>query len=225
MNKVHVHKFEAPPSLIYDSKARSYRLMPGGREVPSVAGILAAAGLGATEEHQLDTDVRAACAQVDLGRMAIDDVRPHVRPYVEAWLRFCEKYKARWEHIETHVLNASLGYACTPGRLGRLCGAIGGPAGASAIVEIATDIAPYSAGLRLSACRLACSNSFPTDVGILVQLDRLGRYGFAIYSDAAGDRELFLGALEKYRRRQGGWRQKLRRWFGRPMPKQAEVAP
>jgi len=226
MSKAYVHSFGPPPDLIYDRNTRSYRLMPSGREVPSAAGILEAAGFGTAEEHQTDIAVREACAQVDLGQIAIGEVKPSLRAYVEAWLSFCKAFRARWAHVETHVLNTELGYACTPSRLGHLFGSLGGAEGSSAAVEIVTDKTSCNCttGPRLAAYQLACAayfQAFTPELRILVQLNSSGRYGFTALLDSC-DEEFFLGALKKSKAPRG-WRQKLRRWFGRPMPKQMQA--
>jgi|GEM_PF-6503178 len=239
--KFHGHKFDGTHDIIYDRKSRSYRLLPIGRNIPSADKILEAAGFG-REEHQIDIDVREACDQVDMGQVSHAEVKPHLQMYVTAWLGFSKDFRACWRFIGEHVLHSELGYACTPSRIGYLFGELGGKPGTSAraenrdesifpfskrrgtsaIVEITTTGASYSAGPWLAACQLACIEHvhyFTPEIRMLVRLDGSGRYSFAVYVDDS-DKDFFLGALEKYRRRMEGWREKLRRWLGLPMPKQ-----
>jgi hypothetical protein len=104
---------------------RSHTYFVGARRVPSVTGVIEAAGLHAgsqwyTEESRIrGTRVHRACLDVDLMG---DHGEIQYRGYVESYLRWREMMKPTWVTLEQPRYSRDLALAGTADRLGVIAG-------------------------------------------------------------------------------------------------------
>lgn len=136
--------------LTFDVDTHTYRVR--GKVVPGVTSVLAPL----TDFSAVPPDVmrrasefgkavHAACELDDLDQLDEHALDPAIKPYLDAWRKFCAEHRVEWEWIEAPKHHPTLGYAGTPDRIGKVNGLL-------AVVDIKTTAALYpSVGPQLAA--------------------------------------------------------------------------
>jgi hypothetical protein len=135
--------------LRFDEAEHRYYL--GNRELPSVTGILKAAGLVDdrfyTEESRLrGTYVHTACCLLDEDDLEIESLDEVLRPYVEAYAAFKSVARPTWQFVEHRVCDDVHGYAGTLDRAGIVNGK-------PLLIDIKTGTVPPWVALQTAAYR------------------------------------------------------------------------
>ena len=168
-------------ALTFDPSLHTYRV--SGQVVPGVTSILSPlTNYEAIPPHVLQAAadfgnaVHMACELHDLSELDEEALDPALVPYLTAWRHFCSDHSTEWEQIETPIYHATMRYAGTPDRIGKVDGI-------RSVVDIKTTAALYpSVGPQLAAYAHAYGMS-PTAPRIAVQLKADGTYTAQRYAD------------------------------------------
>lgn len=106
--------------LMFDEAAHEYRVE--GRKLPSVTGILKAAGFIDTTfmdeaAMQRGTYVHQACEYFDQGDLREETLNPLIQPFLEGWKLFLKEMRATVRKIEWRVYHPGMDYAGTLDRI------------------------------------------------------------------------------------------------------------
>ena len=188
-------------ALSFDPIAHEYRL--NGFVVPSVTQALSIfddfSGIPKdTLEYARDrgTAAHTATALYDQSNLDLSSVDPVVKPYLDAWMKFCDELNFSPDHIEARVYSKKYQYAGTLDRVGT----IKHPWGLEdVILDIKTTaVISASTGPQLAAYDQAGKESIPDWPKKMprytVQLRNDGSYRMHCHEDKA-DLSVFLAAL------------------------------
>jgi hypothetical protein len=166
--------------LNFDEGTHTYRF--DGNVVPGVTSILAPltdfsrvppAVLEAAS--QFGKAVHRACELDDLGELDEDQLDVALVPYLTAWRKFSVDYAVEWEQIEQQTFHATMRYAGTPDRFGKVRGQL-------TVVDIKSTAELYpTVGPQLSAYAHALKHPYADRLAVQLKAD--GTYVAKPYTD------------------------------------------
>lgn len=183
--------------LQFDALTHTYTV--GGQVIPSVTQIIrplydfsAIPPQVLAQKAKLGTAVHLATELHDAGTLDESSVHPAVRPYLDAWVKFCDDTGIVMCGSEQRLYHASLGYAGTLDRTGLVDGD-------SWILDIKTTAQLSAAvGIQLAAYLHALQAGDPTILTMqrrAVQLRPDGNYRLSKQYTDASDLTCFLALL------------------------------
>lgn len=166
--------------LSFDEPTHTYRF--GGQVVPSVTSILSPlTDFSRVPPHVLQAAadfgkaVHRACELDDLGELDETTLDDALLPYLQAWRKFSAEHDVQWEQIERPVYHATMRYAGTPDRFGKVNGR-------PAVVDIKSTAQLYpSVGPQLAAYANALQNPYADRIAVQLKAD--GTYVAKPYKD------------------------------------------
>jgi hypothetical protein len=166
--------------LTFDEASHTYRF--GGQVVPGVTSILAPltnfdrvppAVLEAAS--QFGKAVHRACELDDLGELDEAALDPALLPYLTGWRKFSADYAVEWDWVEAPKFNATMRYAGTPDRFGKV-------RGMHTVVDIKSTAELYpSVGPQLAAYAHALQEPYADRLAVQLKAD--GTYVAKPYTD------------------------------------------
>lgn len=166
--------------LSFDESSHTYRF--NGNVVPGVTSVLSPlTDFSRVPPHVLEAAsnfgkaVHRACELDDLSMLDEDQLDPALVPYLEGWRKFSADYAVEWDLIEEPVYHATMNYAGTPDRFGKVNGR-------PAVVDIkSTDQLYPSVGPQLAAYANALQNPYADRIAVQLKAD--GTYVAKPYKD------------------------------------------
>lgn len=166
--------------LSFDEPTHTYRF--GGQVVPGVTSILSPlTDFSRVPPHVLQAAadfgkaVHRACELDDLGELDETTLDDALLPYLQAWRKFSAEHAVQWEQIERPVYHATMRYAGTPDRFGKVNGR-------PAVVDIKSTAQLYpSVGPQLAAYANALQNPYADRIAVQLKAD--GTYVAKPYKD------------------------------------------
>ncbi|GAA4401125.1 hypothetical protein [Quisquiliibacterium transsilvanicum] len=177
--------------LTFDEQTHTYYL--NGQKVPGVTSVLSPlTDFSRVPPHVLQAAsdfgkaVHRACELHDLGELDHNTLDPALWSYLDAWIAFSADHSVEWEQIEQPAYNATMRYAGTPDRFGKVNGR-------PTVVDIKSTAQLYPAvGPQLAAYANALQQPYADRLA--VQLKGDGTYVAKPYTDPA-DWPLFCSLL------------------------------
>lgn len=166
--------------LTFDEATHTYRF--GGQVVPGVTSILAPlTDFSRVPPHVLEAAanfgkaVHRACELDDLGELDEATLDDALLPYLQAWRKFSAEHAVQWDQIEQPNYHATLRYAGTPDRFGKVNGR-------PTVVDIKSTAQLYpSVGPQLAAYANALQNPYADRLAVQLKAD--GTYVAKPYKD------------------------------------------
>lgn len=166
--------------LSFDEATHTYRF--GGQVVPGVTSILSPlTDFSRVPPHVLQAAadfgkaVHRACELDDLGELDETTLDDALLPYLQAWRKFSAEHDVQWEQIERPVYHATMRYAGTPDRFGKVNGR-------PTVVDIKSTAQLYpSVGPQLAAYANALQNPYADRIAVQLKAD--GTYVAKPYKD------------------------------------------
>lgn len=164
----------------FDEATHTYRF--NGNVVPGVTSVLAPlTDFSRVPPHVLKaasdfgTAVHLACELDDLSILDEDQLDPALMPYLDGWRKFSQDYAVEWECIEEPVYHATMNYAGTLDRFGKVKGEF-------TVVDIKSTAQLYpSVGPQLAAYANAKGHQFAKRLAVQLKAD--GTYVAKPYTD------------------------------------------
>lgn len=190
--------------VTFDKETHTYHI--DGKKVPSVTQIIKDVGLvdysGVSEEYlkqkaEIGTNIHLYLQYIDTQVKC--EIPDQVKPIIDAWFAFKEKYKVEILFAEQPVGAKILGFACTPDRYASV-------GGSPALIEIKTTaVIGKEVGYQMAG-QMMCmeENKYSiSDNRYVFRVGLDGKWEARKLDNYQKDRSVFLSALVIYKAKRG----------------------